>query len=58
MNAAEVRRVKRLPQMLADARRKVEALEREAERYGFTDLLKSNALTAAAEKAGRPVVRP
>lgn len=37
----EYYRINRLPEMLANARRKVAALENEARRYGFTDLLEN-----------------
>lgn len=40
LSEAEISRIRRLPGMLDAARRKVRALEREAERYGFRDLLK------------------
>lgn len=47
MNAAREARdaylassVRRLPEMLESARRKVEALENEARRYGFDDLVR------------------
>jgi len=35
-------RIRRLPDQLAAARHKVRALENEARRYGFTDLLENN----------------
>jgi hypothetical protein len=40
LSEAECRRIKRLPEMLDAARRKLAALEREAERRGLHDLLK------------------
>ena len=40
MTDAEVRRIKCFPMRLENARRKVQALEREAARLGFHDLLK------------------
>lgn len=40
---AEVRRMKRLPEMLENARRKVAALEAEARRTGRYDLLRRDA---------------
>jgi len=39
MTEQQYRRIRRLPEMLENARRKVVMLEREAERYGFRDLL-------------------
>lgn len=40
MTEQEYRRLQRLPDMLANARRKVAMLEREAARHGLRDLLK------------------
>lgn len=40
MTEAEYQRFLRLPVMLANTRRKLKALECEAERYGLHDLLK------------------
>lgn len=37
---AQCRRMQRLPEYIANARRKLAALEREAERYGMKDLLR------------------
>lgn len=39
MSAAEEARIRRLPRMLDDARRKVKALENECARRGLRDLL-------------------
>ncbi|WP_153269308.1 hypothetical protein [Novosphingobium sp. BW1] len=41
LSPQEVSRIKRLPALLDSARRKVAALECEARRYGFTDLLQA-----------------
>jgi len=42
MTEQQYRRVQRIPEMLENARRKVAMLEREAERHGFRDLLRTN----------------
>lgn len=40
ISEAEYRRMQRLPECIANTRRKLAALEREAERYGMKHLLK------------------
>ena len=42
---AQCRRMQRLPECIANTRRKLAALEREAERYGMKDLLKPEGQT-------------
>lgn len=41
LSEREYRRLQRLPDMLANARRKVAMLEQEAKRHGFHDLLET-----------------
>lgn len=51
----EYRRLQRLPEMLARARRKVEMLEREAERHGFRDLIPERRCPDDIDLPNRPV---